>query len=130
MDISISMLALMVLPCLAVLFAAAVYLTRRTITASRIWIVAAISALVLTLGVAGVMSAPLRGIVPMRQLVEACAVIYAIPFVVLTAAALWLRTNVRNRALGIVVLVGLFVVLSAATIRIAGSIIGIVNASG
>ena len=70
------------------------------------------------------------GEIPAAAFLKAFATLYYILFVVLTGAAFGIRTRVASRALGIALLVGLFLVTGLVASYASGFFFELVNASG
>jgi hypothetical protein len=118
------------LPCLIAAYAAALYLTPRTISSRTAW---SLGMLITTLLVAGAIVA-MRGAaqppLPLAPLVKAYVTLYALPFVVLTAAAMALRPRLHSRFVGIVVLILLALATNLIARYASSSFLDFVNAAG
>ena len=117
-----------VLPCLIAAYAAALYLTPRSIPPRTAWSTGLLIAVLLTAGVTSIMRDAAGGMVPLSRLIAAYAALYGIPFVVLTAAAVIMRRRATPRALGLVVLVVLFLGIGFLSRYASGHFVDFVNA--
>lgn len=118
------------LPCLTGAFAAALFLTSRSIQPGIAWLLAVLIAGLLALGVSTVVQQVAGGAIPVVSLIKAYATLYFLPTVVLTSVALSLRGRVRSRITGIVVILVLFLGISFVSRRASAYFLDFVNAAG
>jgi hypothetical protein len=119
-----------VLPCLTAAFAAALFLTPRSIRPATAWLLAMLIAGLLTLGASAVIQRAAGGTIPVASLVKAYATLYFLPTIVLTSVALSLRDRLGSRTAGIVIILALFLGISFMSRRASGYFLDFVNAAG
>ena len=117
-------------PSLIGVSAIALFLMRRSAPSTAVWLVGfALTSTAVAL-VSWRLYVGLQGLVPASSLVKAFAVLYFLPFVVLTNAAHAFRTRVRSRAVGVALLIILFLATGAVAAYASGHYFELVNASG
>lgn len=130
MSDSLFLVVYTLLPCLTGAFAAALFLTSRSIRPGIAWLLAVLIAGLLALGVSTVVQQVAGGTIPVVSLIKAYATLYFLPTVLLTSVALSLRGRVRSRITGIVVILVLFLGISFVSRRASAYFLDFVNAAG
>jgi hypothetical protein len=118
-----------ILPCLVGVFAAALYLTRRSIPHRTAWQLAILIAVVLVAGATVTMRDASRGQVAVSTFLKAYTSLYLLPSIILTAVALGMRERI-GRVIGIIVLAGAFVATTMAARSLSGYFLDLANARG
>ena len=130
MDISLLALVYNVLPCVVAVYAGVVYLASPFIPPRAAWATALTIAALLTIGATFAMQRATQGLVPVGGLIKAYAVLYFIPAFILTAAGITLRTRVRSRWFGTVLLLVLALAVTLASRYMSGAFFDLVDAYG
>jgi len=130
MDISLLTVVYSILPCLIAGYAAVVYLASRFIPPRAAWLAAFAMAGLFVAGATIAMQRAVQGLAPTGSLIKAYVALYVIPTMVLTAAALSLRSRLSSRWLGTLILLTLAVIVLPASGYASGFFFDLVNASG
>jgi hypothetical protein len=109
-----------ILPCLTAAYAAAVFVTTRSISTARAWLLGIVIASLLAIGASIVVGSAVGLPATTESILESSASLYFIPTIVLVATATTLRSRRVNRNVGIGILVACFVAAAWAS-RIAAS---------
>ena len=107
-------IAYYIIPSLIGIAAIAAVLIRRSPASSVVWLVGFSVVALLVAGVSWTLYRSFEGQIPLGSLVKAFATIYYSLFVALTGAAFTVRRRIQSRAVGIGVLVGLFLAIGIA----------------
>ena len=121
-------LAYFVVPALIGAAAIAVFLTRRSLASSAIWLIGLPLVALLVAGVSWTLYAGFQGQVAIEDLLKAFATLYCSLFVVLISAAFACRRRIQSRAVGIGLLIVLFVLIGVAATLASTHFFGLVNA--
>ena len=116
-----------ILPCLVGAYAAAVFLTTRSISARAAWGLGLLVASVLTVGAYVATKPMFNGVAPAASILESYCCLYFIPTIVLVATAVWLRSRNTSRNVGVTVIVALFLASSWIASFAASRFVGFVN---
>ena len=119
-----------VIPCLIGASAIAVLLTRRQLASRTLWIVGFLVTSLLVACTSWTVHTVVHGEVPALSILKAFAILYYLPFITLMGAALWLRARLRSRALGVVLLLALFLAAGVAAADASEHYFSLVNARG
>ena len=119
-----------VVPCLIGASAIAVLLTRRQFASRTLWILGFLVTTLLVACTSWTLHAVVHGEVPALSILKAFAILYYLPFITLMGAALWLRSRLRSRALGVVLLLALFLAAGVAAAYASEHYVRLVNTQG
>jgi len=123
-------IAYLLVPGLIGAFAIGLFLTRRPITSTTLWLVGVFVVGVLVAGISWAIYRQMHGGVQAATLLEAFATLYYIPFIVLTGATLAIRTRLQSRGVGVALLIVLFLATGVVARYASGYFLDFVNASG
>src|SRR5690348_16999389 len=99
--------AYLIAPCSIGVFAIVVFVRRRPMAPGAIWLIGSAAVALLVSLLSWLTQYELRGQIPISILLKALGTLYYILFVVSTGAAMGMRSLLRSRALGVVLLIGL-----------------------
>ena len=115
-----------IFPCLVGAYAAAVFLTTRSISARAAWGLGLLVASALTIG-AFIALRPMYSPASTASIVESYVARYFIPMIVLVGTAVTLRSRGATRGIGITVIVALFLASTWFAEQVAVRLMGFVN---
>lgn len=117
-----------IFPCLVGAYAAAVFLTTRSISAKAAWSLALLVASALTIGALIAMRPRYSPATSTASIVESYVALYFIPAIVLVGAAVVLRSRDTARGVGIIAIVALFLASTWFAEQMSARLMNFVNA--